>query len=377
MKRLVVTTIAILMAIVLSCSKDRSTQPKPTLGEELQASLDNAIATYGGKGVSLAVILPDGQTWVGTSGISTGSTPISPDMLFSIGSATKTFTSAVILQLADEGVLTLEDSLFEWLPSFHNIDSTITIRQLLNHTNGIFNLTEHPDIWNAIFADLYRQWTIEEVINGYILAAYFPKGTDWHYSNSGYLLLRMIIEEATGGSISSQYRERLFTATGLIGLFTAAEESPTGPVANGWFDIDNDGDYDDFSNVPQTAFYSAIGGGVFATAEDFALWVKAMWHDQLVLSPDYYNQMMDFHSPTPGEPLVAGYGLGAVWFNPDLFNGLTIYGHAGNPIGYAAGGLYLADYGVCLAILDNTEEGETMPVINEILSIITRHVSPM
>jgi D-alanyl-D-alanine carboxypeptidase len=377
MKRLLVTTIAILMASIQSCSKDSPIQPEPTMGEELQVSLDNAIATYGGKGVCLAVILPDGQTWVGTSGISTGNTPISPDMMFSIGSATKNFTSAVILQLADEGVLTLEDSLFEWLPSFPNIDSTITIRQLLNHTNGIYNLTEHPDIWSDVFADLYRQWTMEEIINGYILAPYFPKGTDWHYSNTGYLLLRMIIKEASGQSISSQYRARLFTPTDLTGMFTAVEESPTGPVANGWFDIDNDGDYDDFSNVPQTAFYSAIGGGVFATAEDFALWVKAMWHDRLVLSSEYYNQMMDFHSPTPGEPLVAGYGLGAVWFNPDLFNGLTIYGHSGNPIGYAAGGLYLADYGVCLAILDNTEEGETMPVINEILSIITRHVSPM
>jgi len=377
MKRLLVSAVVILMAITLSCSKDSPSEPEPTMGEELQASLDKAIATYAGKGVSLAVILPDGQTWIGTSGISTGSTPISPEMLFSIGSATKTFTSAVILQLADEGVLTLEDSLFQWLPSFPNIDSTITIRQLLNHTSGIYNLTEHPDIWNDIFADLYGQWTMEEVIDGYILAPYFPKGTDWHYSNTGYLLLRMIIKEATGQSISSQYRERLFTPTGLTGMLTAVEESPTGPIANGWYDIDNDGDYDDFSNVPQTAFYSAIGGGVFATAEDFALWVEAMWHDRLLLSPDYYDQMMSFHTPTPGEPLVAGYGLGAVWFNPDLFNGLTVYGHSGNPIGYAAGGLYLADYGVSLAILDNTEEGETMPVINEILSIITRYVSPM
>jgi len=377
MKRLLGTTIAILAVSMFYCSKDSPTAPEPTIGEELQAALDNAIATYGGKGVSLAVILPDGQTWIGTSGISTGSTPISPDMLFSIGSATKTFTATVILQLADEGVLTLEDSLFEWLPSFPNIDSTITIRQLLNHTNGIYNFTEHPDIWNDIFVDLYRQWTIEELINGYTLAPYFPPGTNWHYSNVGYLLLRMIIREATGQSISSQYRERLFTPTGLTGMFTAVEEYPTGPVANGWFDIDNNGVYDDFSNVPQTAFYSAIGGGVFATAEDFALWVKAMWHDRVVLNPEYYNQMMDFHSPTPGEPLAAGYGLGVVWFNPDLFNGLTVFGHSGNPIGYAAGGLYLADYGVCLAIFDNTEEGETMPVINEILSIITRHVSPI
>jgi D-alanyl-D-alanine carboxypeptidase len=377
MKPLLTTTLVILAAIVSSCSKDSPTEPEPTMGEELQTALDDAIASYGGKGVSLAVILPDGQTWIGTAGISTGSTPISPEMLFSIGSATKTFTSAVILQLAEEGVLTLEDSLFEWLPSFQNIDSTITIRQLLNHTNGIFNFTDHPDIWYDILADPYRLWTMEEVINGYVLAPYFTAGSDWHYSNTGYLLLRMIIQEATGQSISSQYRERLFTPTGLTGLFTAVEESPTGPVANGWFDIDNDGDYDDFTNVPHTAFYSAIGGGVFATAEDFALWVKAMWHDRVVLSPDYYDQMMDFHSPTPGEPIVAGYGLGVVWFNPDLFNGLTIYGHSGNPMGYAAGGLYLADYGVCLAILDNTEEGNTMPVINELLTIITMHVSPM
>ncbi len=377
MKRLLVRTIAILTTSMISCSKESPTQPEPNMGEELQASLDNAIANYGGKGVSLAVILPDGQTWVGTSGISTVNTPISPDMMFSIGSATKNFTSAVILQLADEGVLTLEDSLFAWLPTFPNIDSTITIRQLLNHTTGIFNFTENPDIWSAIFADLYRQWTMEEVINGYILEPYFPKGTDWHYSNTGYLLLRMIIKEATGQTISSQYRERLFTPTNLTGLFTAVEESPTGPVANGWFDIDDDGVYDDFSNVPQTAFYSAIGGGVFATAEDFALWVKAMWHDRVVLSPEYYNQMMDFHSPTTGEPRLAGYGLGAIWLNPTLFNGLTIYGHSGDPIGYAAAGLYLADYGVCLALLDNTEEGEVMPVINEILSIITRHVNPI
>ena len=99
-----------------------------------------------------------------------------------------------------------------------------------------------------------------------------------------------------------------------------------------------------------------------------------MGKDQVVLSPDYYNQMMDFIVPTPGEPLVRGYGLGVCWFSPELFNNLTVYGHGGNPVGYAAGCLYLPDYGVCIGILDNTEEGETMPVLNDILEIITRHV---
>ena len=375
-RHLLVSAIIILMTMAISCSSGGSSSSDMTMGEELQASLDRAIGTYGGKGVSVAVILPDGSTWIGTSGTSTGSVPVSSNMLFSIGSATKTFTAVVILQLVEDGVLTLEDQLSEWLPAYDNIDSTITIRQLLNHTSGIYNCTEHPEIWDDIFADLYAQWTMEEIIEGYILPPDFPKGTDWHYSNTGYLLLRMIIKEATGQSISSQYRERLFKPTGMTGMFTAIEESPTGQVANGWYDTDNDGDYDDFSSVPQTAFYSAIGGGVFASAKEFALWVKAVWHDRILLSSDYYDHMMDFHSPTPGEPLAAGYGLGVVLFNPDLFNGLTIYGHAGNPIGYAAGGFYLADYGVSIAILDNTEEGETMPVINEILRIITKHVSP-
>jgi D-alanyl-D-alanine carboxypeptidase len=358
----------------MACSKDDPTQPQPTMGQELQAALDNGIATMGGKGISLAVILPDGQIWTGVSGVSHGTVPITPDMLFSIGSATKTFTAATILQLAEEGILSLEDSLSDWLPDYPNIDNSINIRQLLNHTGGIFDLARNPQLWADMFADLHRTWTIEEVLNDYILDPYFPKGTDWHYSSTGYLLLRLIIREATGDDISVQYRARLLAPNGLDGIFTAVEENPTGTVANGWFDLDGDGSYEDISNIPATAFYSAIGGGVFATAEDLALWGKAMYRDRTVLSPGYYDQMMDFVVPTPGEPLVYGYGLGVCWFSPELFNNLTAYGHGGNPIGYAAGCFYLPDYDVCIGILDNTEEGETMPVINDILEIATRHL---
>lgn len=367
------TAIMITAAVFVSCSEDNPAQPEPTMGEELQAALDNGIATMGGKGISLALIMPDGEIWTGVSGVSHGTTPITSDMLFSIGSATKTFTAATILQLAEEGVLTLDDSLHEWLPDYPNIDNTIMIRQLLNHTGGIYNFTEHPRVWADLFADLYRSWTMEEVLENYISEPYFPKGTSWHYSNTGYLLLRLIIREAAGGGISEQYRTRLLAPNGLDGMFTAVEENPTGTVANGWFDMDGDGDYDDISNVPATAFYSAIGGGVFATAEDLATWAKAMYRDRTVLGPEYFDQMMDFVVPTPGEDLIYGYGLGVCWFTPDLFNNLTAYGHGGDPLGYAAGCFYLPDYDVCIGILDNTEEGETMWVINDILEIVTRY----
>ena len=375
-----ISRISLLLGILICtlgfvfCSRDNPTQHEPTLGEQLQAALDDAIATMGGKGISLAVIFPDEEIWTGVSGISHGTTPITSDMLFSIGSATKTFTAAAILQLAEEGILSLEDSLNKWLESYPNIDSTITIKQLLNHTNGIYSFTEHPDFWSEIFADLNRNWTMEEVINGYVLEPYFPKGTDWHYSNSGYLLLRLIIRKATGDEISAQYRTRLMAPNGLDGMFMAVEEDPTGAVANAWYDLEGDGIYENLSDTPSTAFYSAIGGSVYATAEDLARWAKAMYRDRTVLSTEYYNQMMNFVTPIPGESMIYGYGLGVCWFNPELFNNLTVYGHSGDPVGYAAGCFYLPDYDVCIGILDNTDQGETMPVINDILRIIITHV---
>ena len=367
-------TLPLLMVSLVSCSNESTTQPEPTLAEELQAALDNGIETYGGKGISVAVMIPGEETWVGVSGVSYGTTPITTDMLFSAGSITKTFTAMTVIQLAEEGVLTLEDSLYEWVPDYLNIDNTITIRQLLNHTCGIYNFTENSELWAAIFADLTRSWMMEEVLSNYVLDPYFPKGTGWHYSNTGYLLLRLIIREAAGTDISTQYRERFFEPLGLDRSFLAVEEALPGNVAHGWFDLDGDNIYDDFSNIPANAFYTAIGGGVFSTPEDLAKWAKALFHDRLVLSQQYFDQMIDFHTPTPGEPLVYGYGLGAIWFSPELFNNLEVWGHGGNPLGYAAGCLYLVDYGVCIGIMDNTEEGETMPVINDILSVITNHL---
>jgi len=114
----------------------------------LQETLDNQREAQDLMGVSAAVIVPAEGFWLGVSGLSdpTVQDSIRPDMLFGVGSITKTFTSAVILQLAQEEVLSLDDSLYSWLPSHEYIDSTITIRQLLNHTSGIFNYTNNS-LW--------------------------------------------------------------------------------------------------------------------------------------------------------------------------------------------------------------------------------------
>lgn len=358
----------------LSCSKDSPTKPQPelTFEEELQKALDDGVVKHNGKGISAAVIMPDGETWNGVSGVARANTPITSDMVFSVGSITKMFTAVTIIQLAQEGVLSLEDSLSKWLPAYPNVDSTISIYQLLNHTNGIFNITENPDMWHNIFIDPNRIWTVDEIVNNYTLAPYFPKGTDWHYSNTGYILLRKIIRIATGSEISTEYRTRFFEPLNLNSAFTAPYETTNSTIAQGWFDLDNNGTYDELPFMK--SFYSMAAGGVFCTATDLALWSNALFHDKVVLSQSNLDRMLNFYTPCPGEDLVAGYGLGVVRFSPELFNDLEVWGHGGNAIGYAAGCFYLTDYEVSIAIMDNTEEGEAMWVINDLLDIVTSYL---
>ncbi len=363
-----------LLLFIYNCTEDSPSNPPPnlTIQEKFQKALDDGIKEYNGKGISVAIIMPDGEMWTGTSGISSEGVPIESDMLFSAGSITKMFTACTILQLAEEGTLSLQDSIHRWLPQYPNIDNNITIKQLLNHTNGIRDIVEHPDLIQSIINNPSREWTLEEVLQNYTMEPYFAQGTNWHYSNTGYLLLRMLIKEATESTISTNYRNRFFQPLGMTKSFTAPEEEGQ-DIAQAWLDLNNDGSYDKLPFL--TSFYSVAGGGVFCTASDLATWVHSVLHDRNVVSENMYSKMIEFYSPCPNEPLVEGYGLGVLKFSPELFNNLNALGHGGNALGYAAACIYLPDYNVCMAIMDNTEEGESMFIINDLLKIIIENLN--
>jgi D-alanyl-D-alanine carboxypeptidase len=371
----VILLIGLVSALAGGCGDEEAERELP-FAQELQDALDAGLEAHGGKGFSVAVIMSDGAKWVGVSGVSHGTTPVTPDMPFAAGSITKTWTAATILELAEEEVLSLEDPLSAWLPAYPNVDSTITIRQLLSHTGGVYNFTDHPDYWQEIvWDDPGRTWAPEETISTFLLEPYFPKGTDWHYSNSGYALLRMIITEATGSEISTEYRNRFWDPLGLDRTVLSPEEELPENTAHGWWDLDGDGNYDDFASVPRTAFSSGTGGQVFSTAEDLADWARALYHERSVLDEQSFNAMTTFRPvDMPEEPLLAGYGLGAVRFNPELFNDLEVWGMGGNAPGYAAGSFYLPDYGVSLGFADNTEEGDAMGTLDDLMSILMRNV---
>ena len=127
-----------------------------------------------------------------------------------MGSITKTFVSVVVLQLVGEGRLRLDDSVEQWLPGLVPDGDAINVRQLLNHTSGIFNYTDDPDLFNELIADPFRTVTPEQLVA--VATAHpplFEPGTSWSYSNTNYILTGLIIEAVTGRGVQTELQQRI------------------------------------------------------------------------------------------------------------------------------------------------------------------------
>lgn len=341
---------------VTSCSGDTR-----TLEQRFQSALDGGLRGHPGIGVSAAVIVPGEPIWLGTSGVSHDTTQVSPDMMFAIGSITKNMVASLTLQLADEGVLSLEDSLGKWLPAYPNIDEGVTIRQLLNHTSGIYQYFSNQAIWDEIERDRARVWTHAEVLT-YVLEPYYPPGGGFRYSNTNYTLLGMIIEKATGAGVAAGLRERFWEPLGLSNTYFAIEEEIPDNVAHVWGSLQPGGETEDLTFVLRMAHDSIIhpSGGVFSTAGDLARWSDALFQGRTI-SESQLDEMLEFVAISKRDGIQSqGYGLGIQHFLPGWIGGVDVYGHAGGNIGTVAYMLYLPEHGVSIAAMVNSFDGKTL-----------------
>ena len=142
--------------------------PELPYANELQSTLDSTRQMTNVMGVSTAVIVPGYEPWLGVSGESYPGQPITPDMLFDMGSISKLILSALVLDLCQDSLLSLDEPVSKYLPPYPNVDGSITIRQLLNHTSGLYDMVPHPGgpfrvPYNKI--DFEKWWTIDEIFN--------------------------------------------------------------------------------------------------------------------------------------------------------------------------------------------------------------------
>ncbi len=125
----------------------------------------------------------------------------------------------------------------------------------------------------------------------------------------------------------------------------------------------------------------AGAGGVFASPEDLAAWARALYHDRIVLSADSMDQMLDFVPLGPDaeeSPLLSGYGLGAVTYQPEVFGGALVIGHSGGDPFYSAVSVYLPEYGVTIGAAENTATEDAFGLaMMQVVDVITQHLEPI
>lgn len=289
------------------------------LADTLQHTLDHYSEQHQLKGVAAAVTFPDGSQWSAAYG-HYGSAPLHTDLLYEIGSNTKTFVAVIMLQMHEEGLLSLDDPLGQFITPSVNISPAITLRQLLNHTSGIYNYTDHPDISDAVLADMEHIWNIDTLLARFVDAPSFEPGMGWEYSNTNYLVLGKVIEAMDSKPFHESLRQRILQPMALNETFLSCYENLSLTHVGTWLSI---GVYfnQDFKSFMSAAW---AAGGMLATPEDLANWAFMLYGGQ-VLDPDLFAEMTDVVPVSA----TSSYGLGMF---ERIYNGHTYYGHGGTTL---------------------------------------------
>lgn len=316
---------------------------------ELQRTLDEERARWQIPGAVAAVIVEGEGEWVGASGkadLETGEA-MTPETLFGIGSITKSFVAALVLKLAEEDVLSVDDRLARWLPEYPRADR-ITLRQLLNHTSGVPSMTDSEAFWRAQLARPFARWSPQQTLS-FATGADFEPGQRWYYSNTNYILLGLVIEKATGSTVAAELQRRVLDPLELDSLLLQGRQGVHGPRARAYGDYDDDGKRDAAPSgvtlvpTPSMATAAWTAGAMVGNAGDVARWAEALFGGR-VLEPDSLREMQTVVERTD-------YGLGIA--RGGAPSGGEMWGHGGDIGGYRAEMWHVPELGVTLVTLWN------------------------
>jgi D-alanyl-D-alanine carboxypeptidase len=307
-------------------SKEDSAAGQDSAGGEEQASnadlaaaLKKSFRESDAPGVVAAVQTPQ-YTWVGTLGVADRASgeSMTPEVHQRIGSVTKTFTATLLLQAEDEGLLSLDDTIDQYIKGVPNGDK-ITLRQMANMTSGIASYTEDKQWGEEAFADQRRSWKPEELAQiGIEDSPLFDPGTEWFYSNTNYVLLGLVLEQVTGKPIGDLYREQIIEPLGLknTSFPDQADSSIPDPHAQGYTlqgKSSGDKPIDSTDWSPSEAW---TAGSMISTVEDLLVYGRALGTGKGLLSPEQQSERLDsFVSDVPplNQPPINGdlaYGIG-------------------------------------------------------------------
>jgi D-alanyl-D-alanine carboxypeptidase len=322
--------------------------PAPPQAAALRARFETLAAELKVPGAAMVVRTPDGEsaTVYGVRALG-GSNPVTLADHVRIGSVTKTFTTTVVLQLAQEGKLDIDAPVAEYRADVPN-GKNIPLTQLLTMRSGLYNYSESLELNRALDDDPGKVWTPEELVAlGLRHPPYFPPGAGYHYSNTNTVLLGLIAEQVDRQPLGAAFQARLFAPVGMReSSFPAADSNAIpAPHPEGYMYGTNvetmeagglppDQRADGFAGkikphdvTEETHSWAWAAGGAISTAADLVSWGTALGNGSL-LNAEWQRRRLESILPIdPKNPNSVGYGLGIARFGP-------MYGHTGELPGF-------------------------------------------
>jgi CubicO group peptidase (beta-lactamase class C family) len=281
---------------------------------------------------------------------------MNPNHVFEIGSITKQFTAVSILMLEEEGKLSIQDKLSTYLPSYPNGDQ-ITIHHLLNHTSGVKSYTEMPGL-NTFgkndkspmeIIDYFKDESVD-----------FKPGEQWHYNNSGYIILGYIIEKVTGITYEDFIQQRIFDELGMKNSYYGDKSRIIKNRASGYQPTAQG--LQNATQISMTIPYAA--GSLMSCVDDMFLWHKAIRDNTLISA----KSKAKAHTNTVlnnGERTNYGYG----WQINELNNKQSIE-HGGGIFGFVTQGVYVPDEDIYAIILTNANGNSPQEITLRLASMV-------
>ncbi len=335
-----------------------SIEPVVTTSIDYQEVIDGVVSESI-PGIVLLVETPE-KRFLGSAGVesSESQNPMQVYHTMPTASAGKPMIGLLAVMLADEGLLDLDDALDTWLS--HDILSQIphseeiTLRQLLNHTSGIFNYVDNPDYLELLAAEPSKVKTdMDFLALGLNQPAYFEPGDGIEYSNTGYLLAGLIMDQVLGQHHSTALRERILEPLGLDSTYYRGVEKTRGDFISGYHSFD--GDSITYNTKSYLENVSQASSPLVSSVEDMAWFLKSTIGDQNFISASVRDEFIGSQQFAANNTN-SSYGLGIV---VEKIGANTAYFHAGLTYGYHTQNIYIKEKDLSITAFINCSTAPT------------------
>ncbi len=275
---------------------------------------------------------------------------------FRLASVTKEFTAMCILLLQEQGKLSFDDKIFKFFPDFPLYGKDITVKNLLNHTSGLVDYEEFvPDsqTYQVLDKDCLELLKKTDTL-------YFPPGTKYQYSNTGYAFLALIVEKVSGQRFADFVKENIFNKVGMPasvafekGISIVPNRAYGHSLTNGtWIQTD------------QSNTSAVLGdGGIYSNVEEMAAWISALWNYKLI---SLQTQQLAWSNAILNDGTPINYGMG---WHLETYHNIRHPHHGGSTRGFRNHILVFPEQKLMVVVLTNRNHGDPIVQAHAITDI--------